>query len=290
MPLGARAARGRPALQRRLGHAALARDLDRAGPAPPPGPRDGALACSWRGCSHSSQPVALLQRGGLADSGRRGRACRRAAGRRRARARPAPARARARAASPARACRSPRARCRRPRPAPRRCSAARRGSAAAAAAATPRARPARPVRPPCAASACAGRDVPLRPWPPSGPLRAGRWASASRRRGAEALSAPESSYTGPAGDVLVLRGTMTPGDPAAVRRGGGRLAGLARGRLAARGGVPLRAPRGALGDRRHGADHAPEGAARPLSASPRPTSGAGSATCCASTSPSTSRT
>jgi hypothetical protein len=32
----------------------------------------------------------------------------------------------------------------------------------------------------------------------------------ARRRGAEALSAPESSYTGPSGDVLVLRGAMTP--------------------------------------------------------------------------------
>jgi hypothetical protein len=33
----------------------------------------------------------------------------------------------------------------------------------------------------------------------------------SRRRGAaEALSAPESSYRSPAGDVLVLRGAMTP--------------------------------------------------------------------------------
>ena len=31
-----------------------------------------------------------------------------------------------------------------------------------------------------------------------------------RRRGAEALSAPESAYTSPGGDVLVLRGTMTP--------------------------------------------------------------------------------
>jgi hypothetical protein len=32
----------------------------------------------------------------------------------------------------------------------------------------------------------------------------------SRRRGAEALSAPESSYTAPSGDVLVLRGAMSP--------------------------------------------------------------------------------
>jgi hypothetical protein len=32
----------------------------------------------------------------------------------------------------------------------------------------------------------------------------------SRRRGQEALDAPESAYTGPGGDVLVLRGAMSP--------------------------------------------------------------------------------
>jgi hypothetical protein len=32
----------------------------------------------------------------------------------------------------------------------------------------------------------------------------------SRRRGHEALESPESTYTSPDGDVLVLRGTMTP--------------------------------------------------------------------------------
>ena len=31
-----------------------------------------------------------------------------------------------------------------------------------------------------------------------------------RRRGHEALEAPEAVYTSPGGDVLVLRGTMTP--------------------------------------------------------------------------------
>ena len=144
MPLGARAARGGPALQRRLGHAALARDLDR-----PAQRRLRVLATArWRArgadAATARSPCApAAWRPGR--RGRRGRACRRAAGRRRGRARPDPARARARAGSPARACRSPPARGRRPRPAPRRCSAARRGSAAAAAAATPRARPARPV-------------------------------------------------------------------------------------------------------------------------------------------------
>jgi hypothetical protein len=32
----------------------------------------------------------------------------------------------------------------------------------------------------------------------------------SRRRGQEELSAPESAYTAPSGDVLVLRGAMSP--------------------------------------------------------------------------------
>jgi hypothetical protein len=32
----------------------------------------------------------------------------------------------------------------------------------------------------------------------------------SRRRGAETLKAPESEYTSPEGDVLALRGAMTP--------------------------------------------------------------------------------
>jgi len=32
----------------------------------------------------------------------------------------------------------------------------------------------------------------------------------SRRRGADALKAPESEYRSPAGDVLALRGAMTP--------------------------------------------------------------------------------
>ena len=60
--------------------------------------------------------------------------------------------------------------------------------------------------------------------------------------------------------------------------------------MAARGRVPVRAPGGALGDRRHRADHAPEGAARALPLR----LGRGAAldphACCASTSPSISRT
>ena len=90
--------------------------------------------------------------------------------------------------------------------------------------------------------------------------------------------------------MLVLRGAMTPATRREYAEVAGGLAAVARGRLAARRRVPLRAPRRALGDRRHRADHTPEGAARRATASPRPTSAAGSATCCASTSPSTSRT
>ncbi len=44
-----------------------------------------------------------------------------------------------------------------------------------------------------------------------------------RRRGAEEPTAPESAYTAPGGDVLVLRGAMTPAtriEYAKVRAGG----------------------------------------------------------------------
>ena len=81
---------------------------------------------------------------------------------------------------------------------------------------------------------------------------------------------------------------MSPATRREYAAAAGRLAAVARGRLAARGRVPVRAARRALGDRRHRADHAPEGAARPLPLRLARTSAAGSATCCASTSPSTS--
>ena len=113
----------------------------------------------------------------------------------------------------------------------------------------------------------------------------------ARRRGAaEALQAPESEYTSPGGDVLALRGAMTPGDAAAVRGGAGRLAAVAGGRVAALGRVPVRAPRRALGDRGHRPDHQAEGAARPLPVRDPGRAAAGSATCCASTWRSGSRT
>ena len=88
----------------------------------------------------------------------------------------------------------------------------------------------------------------------------------SRRRGAQdALAAPESEYRSPAGDVLVLRGAMSP----ATRR---EYAATAAGSPLSREDAWQRAAEflferlaRALGDRRHRADHAPEGAARPLS-------------------------
>ena len=121
---------------------------------------------------------------------------------------------------------------------------------------------------PSAASACARRDGTLRMAPtPDAPIARRRRAMGKRgrrRRRQEALARPSRATPAPAGDVLVLRGAMSPATRRAVRRGAPRGSPLPRGRLAARGRVPVRAPGGALGDRRHGADHAPEGAARPL--------------------------
>ena len=89
--------------------------------------------------------------------------------------------------------------------------------------------------------------------------------------------------------MLALRGSMTPGTRARVRRHAGRLAAVAGGRVAARGRVPVRAARRALDGRRHRADDAPEGAARALPDGLAGGAARGSATCCASTSRSTSR-
>ena len=85
----------------------------------------------------------------------------------------------------------------------------------------------------------------------------------------DALAAPESEYRGPAGDVLVLRGAMTPATRREYAAVAGRLAAVARGRLAARGRVPVRAPRRALGDRRDRADHEARRSCSAASASPR---------------------
>ena len=92
----------------------------------------------------------------------------------------------------------------------------------------------------------------------------------SRRRGQAAkLDAPRRRTRAPGGDVLVLRGAMTPGHAARVRRR--RAAGSPLSREDAwQRAVEFLFERlaVALGDRRHRADHAPEGAARRASASP----------------------
>ena len=102
------------------------------------------------------------------------------------------------------------------------------------------------------------------------------------------LKAPPVEYRSADGDVLALRASMTVGTR---RQYQDALGGspLSQEDAWHRGGrVPVRAAGGELGGRRRGPHHAPEGAARALPRWPRRTSGAGSATCCASTSPSTS--
>ena len=165
-----------------------------------------------------------------------------------------------RASTPARACpRRPARRRRRPRP-PTRCSAARRATGAAGAGARRRGARARRGRPRACGSAC-HRARTIR-----GLLTPTAWAKRGRARGrAERLEAPTSEYTSEGGDVLVA-----PRRADARRRGAqyaatfARQPALAGGRLAARGRVPLRAPRGALGDRRASPIDGPEGAARAL--------------------------
>ena len=112
----------------------------------------------------------------------------------------------------------------------------------------------------------------------------------SRRRGARTLKAPESEYRCQGGDVLALRGAMTPAARAeyAARWPARRLSqedAWQRGveflfeRLVVRweiaGAEPIASQKELLG---------------PLPLRRHRTSGAGSATCCASTSPSTSPT
>ena len=112
----------------------------------------------------------------------------------------------------------------------------------------------------------------------------------SRRRGArDDLAAPETEYRSPAGDVLVLRGAMSPATrreyaaAAAARRCRARTPGSGRpsscssaSRCAGRSPAPSRSRA------RRSCSAATASRAR--------TSAAGSATCCASTSPSTSPT
>ena len=77
------------------------------------------------------------------------------------------------------------------------------------------------------------------------------WAARSRRRGAEQLAAPESAYDDAEGNVLVLRGAMTPATRARVRGGARRPAAASEDawhraveflfeRLAVRWGSPAR--------------------------------------------------
>ena len=122
--------------------------------------------------------------------------------------------------------------------------------------------------------------------------RGRRWASAAaRRRRAEALEAPESRvHARRGGDVLVLRGAMTPATRRRVRRGGPRGPPLSREDAWQRA-VEFLFERLAVRWEIAGAEpiDAPEGAARALPLRLAGRARAGSATCCASTSPSTSR-
>ena len=176
-----------------------------------------------------------------------------------------------------RACPCPRARSRRRPAVPRRCSAGRRAGRAADAAATRRAAPARRGRRPAFGSACARPDATVQADGEEGPPP-------------ERIRAPESEYRDEHGSRARAARRADPRDARAVRRGRGREHPLPRGRVAARGRVPVRAPRGALGDRGDRADHAPEGTARPLPLRLGRRARAGFAACCASTSPSTSPT
>ena len=90
-------------------------------------------------------------------------------------------------------------------------------------------------------------------------------------------------YPSPDGEqVLALRCVLTPQDARGVRRGARRQPALAGGRLAARGRVPVRAPRAALDDQRRG-DRGTEGAAAAPARGDAATSGASCATRCART-------
>ena len=115
----------------------------------------------------------------------------------------------------------------------------------------------------CASSPRWSHRPPGRPCRPGGRRRA-RPARARRLRVmARRLKAPTAStsrrrrHTGPPG-------LDDAGDAARVRRHAGWLAAVAGGRMASRRRVPVRAAGGLLGGRRHRADHAPEGVARPL--------------------------
>ena len=105
----------------------------------------------------------------------------------------------------------------------------------------------------------------------------------SRRRGAEQLAAPETPYEDAEGNVLVLRGAMTPATRAEYAKV--RAGGLDREDAWQRSVEFLferLAVRWVIAGRR--ADRAPEGAARALPLREPARSARGSATCCAATS------
>ena len=86
-----------------------------------------------------------------------------------------------------------------------------------------------------------------------------------RQERAEKLAAPDSNYTDADGNVLTLRGSLTPGArleyAQALAGAPGQPGGHAGGRLEARRRAAVQAPDGALDDRRS-ADRAPARAAR----------------------------
>ena len=118
-----------------------------------------------------------------------------------------------------------------------------------------------------------------------GPARARRRGVMARKK----LKAP-SSRVPVAGRRRARAARLDDaGHAARVRRHAGRLAAVAGGRVAPRRRVPVRAPGGVAGRSRGPSRSRARRSCSRGSGWPRRTSGAGSATCCASTWPSTSR-
>ena len=110
-----------------------------------------------------------------------------------------------------------------------------------------------------------------------------------RNRQRDRVKAPTTAYDGAGRRGAGAARGDDRRDPPRVRSGPARHVAHHRRLLAARGGVPVRAPRGPL-DHQRGPDRGPARAARRATASRRRTSAASSATRCAPTWPSTSRT
>ena len=194
-----------PAAQRLERHAALAGDLDRAGPASAPGPPSRA-SCARGGDASTARSRRARRSARRGRSGRSARACRRAAARPRGGVRSGRACARAPRARPPRGCRCPPARCRRRRSAPTRSRAGHRATAAAAAAATRPAARDRPGR----ARACAARRSQRRAYrvPDTAPV------AAVTERVPDGVALVRATNAGP----MTLSGTNTwiVGEPAWV--------------------------------------------------------------------------